>query len=211
MHHPRAGHRIPRAPIATIALGSAAGFTAVSALVAKRKTHEFDRAMRERIGVRHGKASEVAVAALGYSGKSWVHGPVAALLASYVHHRGSLEGSRAINLASTLATSVSKSCDWILKHRTPPPGRRARREQSFPSGHTLETAAVALTVAHVLWREGIADARVVFPIAPMIPVLEGAGRLYLDRHWTTDVIAGLLAGITVASICVFGYEERAKA
>jgi membrane-associated phospholipid phosphatase len=43
----------------------------------------------------------------------------------------------------------------------------------------------------------------------MIPVLEGAGRLYLDRHWTTDVIAGLLAGVTIAAVCVFGYEEQA--
>lgn len=90
------------------------------------------------------------------------------------------------------------------------PKRRARREQSFPSGHTLETAAVALTAGHVLWREGMADARIAFPIATMIPMLEGVGRLYLDRHWTTDVIAGLLAGITVASICVSGYEQRAQ-
>lgn len=179
--------------------------------MAKRKTRGFDGAVRERIGTGHAAAPKAAVAALGYSGKSWVHGPAAALLASYVHHRGSLEGSRAINLASTLATTVSKSCDWMLEHRQPPPGRHARREQSFPSGHTLETASVALTTAHVLWREGVADPRIAFPIAMMIPVLEGAGRLYLDRHWATDVLAGMLAGITVAAVCVLGYEERVAA
>jgi membrane-associated phospholipid phosphatase len=181
----------------------------MSGLVAKRMTRGFDRAVRNKIGTRHGRRSKMAVTAMGYSGKPWVHGPAAALLASYVDHRGSLEGSRAINLANTLATSVSKSCDWLLKHRAPPPGRHSPREQSFPSGHTLETASVALTAAHVLWREGIADPRIAFPIAVMIPVLEGAGRLYLDRHWTTDVIAGFLAGVTVAAVCVFGYEERA--
>jgi undecaprenyl-diphosphatase len=147
------------------------------------------------------------VATLGYSGKSWVQGPAAALLASYVNHRGSLQGSRAINLANTLATSASKTFDWAIKHRTPPPGRHAPREQSFPSGHTLETAAVALTAAHVLWREGIADPRIGFPVAVMIPLLEGASRLYLDRHWTTDVIAGFLGGVTVAAVCALGYEQ----
>jgi membrane-associated phospholipid phosphatase len=208
MHRPRARHRIPTAPIAATALGGAAGFAVVSGLVAKRMTRGFDGAVRDKIGTRHGRRSKMAVTAMGYSGKPWVHGPAAALLASYIDHRGSLEGSRAINLANTLATSVSKSCDWLLKHRAPPPGRHSPREQSFPSGHTLETASVALTAAHVLWREGIADPRIAFPIAVMIPVLEGAGRLYLDRHWTTDVIAGFLAGVTVAAVCVFGYEER---
>jgi membrane-associated phospholipid phosphatase len=156
----------------------------------------------------HSKPTKVAVKAAGYSGKSWVHGPAAALLASYVNHRGSLEGSRAINLASTLSTSASKTFDWALKHRAPPPGRHAPREQSFPSGHTLETAALALTIAHVLWREGIADPRVAFPVAALVPLLEGAGRLYLDRHWTTDVIAGLLGGVTIAAVCALGYESR---
>ena len=178
----------------------------MSTLVAKRMTSRFDGSVRHKIGTRHGRRSRMAVTALGYSGKPWVHGPAAAVLASYVDHRGSLEGSRAINLANTLATSVSKSCDWLLKHRAPPPGRHSRREQSFPSGHTLETASVALTAAHVLWREGIADPRIVFPVAAMIPILEGAGRLYLDRHWATDVIGGLLAGVTVAAVCVLGYE-----
>jgi undecaprenyl-diphosphatase len=149
------------------------------------------------------------VAALGYSGKSWVHGPAAALFAAYVQHRGSLDGSRAINLASTLSTSASKTFDWALKHRTPPPGRHARREQSFPSGHTLETTALALTAAHVLWRESMADARIAFPLAALIPVLEGAGRLYLDRHWTTDVVAGVLGGVTIAAVCALGYEAKA--
>jgi undecaprenyl-diphosphatase len=190
------------------ALGGAVGFAALSTLVARRKTTGFDKAFRARVGVNHGKVSRATVAALGYSGKSWIHGPAAALLASYVHHRGSLEGSRAINLASTLATSASKTFDWALKHRSPPPGRRAPREQSFPSGHTLETAAVALTAAHVLWREELVDARIAFPIAALIPILEGAGRLYLDRHWSTDVIAGLLGGISVAAFCVLGYEEK---
>jgi membrane-associated phospholipid phosphatase len=208
MHRPRVKHRIRRTPLVATALGGAAGFAALSTLVVRRKTRHLDGAVRKRLGTQHSNASKMIVAALGYSGKSWVHAPAAALLATYVHHRGSLEGSRAINLASALSTGASRTFDWALKHRAPPPGRHARREQSFPSGHTLETTALALTAAHVLWREGIADRRIAFPAAALIPLLEGAGRLYLDRHWTTDVIAGLLGGAAIAAVCVLGYEEK---
>lgn len=210
MHRPRAKNRISRTPFVATAAGGAAGFAALSTLVNRRSTAKVDEAVRQKIGTRHGKASKQVVATLGYSGKAWIHGPAAAILASYLKHRGSLEGSRAINLAATLATSASKTFDWALRHRAPPPGRHAPREQSFPSGHTLETAALAMTAAHVLWREGIVDPRIAFPIAAAIPVLEGAGRLYLDRHWMTDVVAGMLGGMTLAAVCILGYEQKVQ-
>lgn len=207
VHRPRIKARRAMPLIATAA-ASAAGFATVTTLVNQRRTTSFDRRIRRDVGTDHSSESMAIVTALGYTGKSWVHGPAASLLAWYVEHRGSLDGSRAINLASTLATTVSKTCDWAVRHRAPPPGRHKRAEQSYPSGHTLETAAVALVGAYVLWREGLADPRVAFPIAGAIPLLEGAGRIFLDRHWTTDVIGGLLAGISVAAVCASGYEAR---
>lgn len=207
VHRPRIRAR-RAAPLVATAAASAAGFATVTTLVSQRRTRDFDHRVRADVGTDHGAEVTALVSALGYSGKSWVHGPAASLLAWYVEHRGSLDGSRAINLASTLATTVSKTCDWAIRHRTPPPGRHKRREQSYPSGHTLETAAVSLASAYVLWREGLADPRIAFPVAAAIPLLEGAGRIFLDRHWATDVIGGLLAGISVAAVCASGYEAR---
>lgn len=190
------------------AAAGAAGFAAVSTLVARQKTKSMDAAVRERVGTEHSKAARITIETLGYSGKSWVHGPLAAAIAKYVEHRGSREGSRAINLASSVAATASKTFDWLLTHRKPPPGRHEPREPSYPSGHTMETAAVALVCAYVLWREGLADGHIAFPIAAAIPLLEGGGRLFLDRHWMTDVVGGLLGGITVAAVCAAGYEMR---
>lgn len=200
----------PTTSLMATAAAGAAGFVTVATLVAKHKTKTVDRAVRKRIATKHSKGATVTVKALGYSGKSWVHGPLAALVAQYVEHRGSLEGSRAINLASTLATTASKTFDWALTHRKPPPGRHAPREQSYPSGHTMETGAVAFICAYVLWREGLADGRIVFPIAAAVPLLEGGGRVFLDRHWMTDVVGGLLGGVTVAAVCAAGYEMRVE-
>lgn len=207
MHRPRIK---TKTPLVVTAAGGAAGFAVVSTLVSKHKTQNVDAAVRSHIAKKHGKIARVTVETLGYSGKSWVQGPAAALIAEYVKHRGSLEGSRAINLASTVSNTASRSFDWLLTHRKPPPGRHSPRTQSYPSGHTMDTAAVALVCAYVFWREGLADGRVVFPIAAAIPLLEGAGRLYLDRHWMTDVVGGLLGGITVAAVCAAGYEMRVR-
>ncbi|MGI8508996.1 MAG: phosphatase PAP2 family protein [Gemmatimonadaceae bacterium] len=207
MHRPRIKLTTPL--MATAAVG-AAGFAAVSTLVAQHRTKDVDTAVRKRLVAQHSKGATVTVKALSYAGKSWVHGPLAALMGQYVEHKGSLEGSRAINLASTLATTASKTFDWALPHHKPPPGRHAPREQSYPSGHTMETGAVALVCAYVLWREGLADGRVVFPIAAAVPLLAGGGRLYLDRHWMSDVVGGLLGGITVAAVCAAGYEMKTE-
>lgn len=205
MHRPRI--KPTTSLMATAAVG-AAGFGAVSTLVAKHKTKGVDTAVRKRLVTKHSNGATVTVKALGYTGKSWVHGPLAALIAQYVEHKGSLEGSRAINLASTLANTASKTFDWALPQHKPPPGRHAPREQSYPSGHTMETGAVALVCAYVLWREGLADGRIVFPIAAAVPLLEGGGRLFVDHHWISDVVGGLLGGITVAAVCAAGYEMR---
>jgi membrane-associated phospholipid phosphatase len=207
VHRPRIKTR-RAAPLVATAAASAAGFATVTTLVNRKRTRGFDQSVRQRVGTDHSSDSTAIVKALGYTGKSWVHGPASALLAWYVEHRGSMEGSRAINLASALASTVSKTCDWAIDHRAPPPGRHKPKEQSYPSGHTLETTAVALVGAYVLWREGLADPRVAFPVAAAIPLLEGAGRLFLDRHWASDIVGGLLGGLSVAAVCASGYEAR---
>ncbi len=211
MNTPRTRHRAAKSPLIATAVAGAAGFATVSTLVAKHRTASFDAKVRKRFATNHPRSAKAAARVFGYSGKPWIHGPIAAAIANYVESRGSLEGSRAINLASSLSATVSKTFDWTLKHRQSPPGRHSTKEQSFPSGHTLETAAVALVSAYVLWREGVADARVAFPLAAAIPIAEGAGRMYLDRHWATDVLAGLLGGITLAAVCAVGYEGRVSA
>ncbi|MDQ3696565.1 MAG: phosphatase PAP2 family protein, partial [Gemmatimonadota bacterium] len=66
--------------------------------------------------------------------------------------------------------------------------------------------AVALTGAYVLAREGIGDPRLIVPVALALPATSGVGRMYLDRHWATDVAGGWLAGLSVAACCAALYE-----
>ena len=77
---------------------------------------------------------------------------------------------------------------------------------SFPSGHATTSAAVALTLCYVMARERIIAWRAAIIIGGTVPLLVGLTRLYLDVHWTTDVIGGWAVGLFVAAMCAALYE-----
>jgi undecaprenyl-diphosphatase len=100
-----------------------------------------------------------------------------------------------------------------LHIRIVPPGHpeHAKRKPSFPSGHALESTAVALTTAYVISREDILPPIAAFGVAGAIAGAATLGRLVLDRHWVSDVIGGTLLGIAVAAGCAAAYESLAPA
>lgn len=89
--------------------------------------------------------------------------------------------------------------------RTRPDGDARRRNSSFPSSHSANAWAAA-TVLTRRWRRG-------WPAFAALAVLVSFSRMYLDRHWLSDVTAGALLGIglTLAAIAVLEGWRRARA
>ncbi|MBX3011672.1 MAG: phosphatase PAP2 family protein [Caldilineaceae bacterium] len=86
---------------------------------------------------------------------------------------------------------------------------------SFPSGHSMLSAATYLTIGALLARLQ-KQRRLKFYIlglAATITVLVGVSRVYLGVHWPTDVLAGWAAGAVWAAFCGLGMwwlQQRGK-
>ena len=84
-------------------------------------------------------------------------------------------------------------------------GMRLSRSFSFPSGHSSGAATIVTLLSYVAWRQQRWRV-VVLSVSASFALLVAASRVYLDRHWTTDVVAGLVIGVALGLACCAVYE-----
>ncbi|HEY1953268.1 MAG TPA: phosphatase PAP2 family protein [Gemmatimonadaceae bacterium] len=100
----------------------------------------------------------------------------------------------------------------LLYGRARPPGAALFNEKtfSFPSGHAATSAAVVVTLCYVLARERMISWPVAIVVGALVPLVVGLTRLYLDVHWTTDVVGGWGVGLFVAALSAALYEYMVR-
>lgn len=204
--------RADRPLLGLLATTAAASLTylAITQLVQTGKTRRKDkRARRKALRAATPRARRVADIT-GHIGKWYMTVPLALGGAALLARRDHREAAATLAASSIVAAIASPLLDRVHELRKPPPGKGDPNAQSFPSGHALETTTVSLVAAWILARERIAPASAVAPAAVAASAISGLGRLVLDRHWTTDSIAGYLAGIALGSACAAGYEAAAR-
>ncbi len=186
------------------AVTAALGFGAITELVRRRATWRVDQKVHEKLTHLDSRTVTIAGKLSGPLGKWYGHAPLALAAARKLHRERRTAGALTVAATSAAASMLSKALDHVIPKRVPPPGNRPDK-QSYPSGHTFETTAVAISAGYVLTRERLLRPWAVAPLA-LASLASGASRLVLDRHWASDLLAGYCAGIALGAASAGAYE-----
>jgi membrane-associated phospholipid phosphatase len=188
----------------TLAVGMAM-FALVSVLVRKHRTSKLDRfEMRRRAGNSDTtRAASVLTRVLSPAG----FGVIAAVIAAWLRREGRHDASGAVVGSGALSLLSEEALKLLLPRRRPPQSWFVRSSDlSYPSGHTVSATAVSDVLAYVLVREKLISGEAALAIAVAPPLIVGSTRIYLGRHWPTDVLGGWLMGIALSGMTALGYE-----
>ncbi|WP_222868092.1 phosphatase PAP2 family protein [Saccharophagus sp. K07] len=121
-----------------------------------------------------------------------------AALAGYLCMGGKKALAAIIVVATLIALLLSSGLKHVIDRARPdlvPHGQHVYTA-SFPSGHSMHSAATYLTLGG-LWARFQRRRRIqwfILSFAVLIPLLVGISRVYLGVHWPTDVLGGWAAG-----------------
>ena len=216
-------HLFKRLEVTTLALMAGVGaamwtFLALSDEVSENSTSAFDQAIMlafrapghpsDPIGSRAFEESMRDITALGGFTVLTLITIIAAAALIYFRRRR----QAAVFIGTILIAQVASESLKVMFNRPRPdlvPHGVYVYSQSFPSGHSLLSAATFLTLAAILG--GMQSQRrfkiFVFAVAILLTVAIGVSRVYLGVHWPTDVLGGwtLGAGLALAARLALGW------
>jgi undecaprenyl-diphosphatase len=185
------------------------GFAALGRAVSQGKTKRWDRRAKRAVHAVRARVGERGLAAAAHTttplGKWWGYVPAALLTALQLRKDGRNAAAFTIAGTSLAAALLPPVLDRSVQRRFPPPERHEPSKQSFPSGHALQTSAMALVVGYVMHREQLETPARLASLGPM-SLATGLSRLILDRHWASDVLGGYCAGVALGATAAGMYE-----
>ena len=175
--------------------------------VAEKSTNGFDNSVRAWV-ISH---QNPVVYKIAYA-LTWIGGPgvlvFIAIAAGVWFYGRKGRGKAGVVVAAPAVGGLVSGAFKVMFGRVRPAGALLFNEKSFsfPSGHATTSAAVAVTLCYVLAREGIIPWRAAILIGGVVPLIVGLTRIYLDVHWTTDVLGGWIVGLFISAMCAALYE-----
>jgi undecaprenyl-diphosphatase len=194
--------------IAVVSAIALAIFADVGEDVAEKSTGPVDNAVRAWLLAHQNPTLYRIAAAL-----SWIGSPtimfIVAIAAGVWFYRSRGRSKAGVIVAAPAAGGLLAGGIKLLYGRARPSGALLINERTFafPSGHAATSAAVMVTLCYVLARERIISWPVAIVIGGIVPLIVGITRLYIDVHWTTDVVGGWTVGLFVAAMSAAFYER----
>ncbi|WP_310622046.1 bifunctional DedA family/phosphatase PAP2 family protein [Flexibacterium corallicola] len=146
-------------------------------------------------------------------GDAFVTVAVAAVAIAYLLHKKAWRRAAGVLIAvgsSALFVTITKA---ILERERPIALYEGASSFSFPSGHTtINTVLMGVLAVLIAHDRSARSKTVIYTLTAAYSILMGFSRIYLNAHWLSDVLAGLIfgAGITAAFAFVFGHVHNEK-
>ncbi|HSQ29062.1 MAG TPA: phosphatase PAP2 family protein [Gemmatimonadaceae bacterium] len=183
-----------------LAAAAAGGFALLASMLAPRSPLPIDRWVRRRSRTPALRRASKVMAPLFLAGLPGGYITVAYVLAHALRRRRRA-GGPAIVTAAWAGWLVHRGAKLVLVRERPKKSGARRRMDSYPSGHTTGTTALAVTVARILARERLISNRRALALELGAPLVMGVYRVLDDEHWATDVLGGWLLGSSIALVC----------
>ena len=101
-------------------------------------------------------------------------------------------GTARLAVAALAGTNLLVEVGKRVVNRPRPDGEHKRSNSSFPSSPAANAFALAWVLS-ARWKRG-------WPLFAALALLVAASRVYLNRHFVSDVVAGALLGVVVACV-----------
>lgn len=176
----------------------------------------FDRAVQRwsrtrRLGPRRRTTARAVADTCAQLTGQWPPAIAGALAAAAVARRLGVRPALPVLAAVPLGNAAHAALKYTRRHHRPLLARlTGKRTPSFPSGHATRAAAAAGILAHVAARDGRVPASVVLPAAAAVALVGAGQRVWVERHWATDVIGGWALGAAVAAGCAGWYDGQVE-
>jgi len=138
-----------------------------------------------------------AAKVLDFVGSTWVTAPLMVGVAAWLAWRRRWEAFATWIAAMALSQILIGPVKDIYERVRPPLPLVETTSWSFPSGHSVAGATIAIAAVIVLVKAG-PKRRNLEMLAAAFAVVMALSRVYLRAHWLTDVAAGVALGAAVA-------------
>lgn len=202
----RSWRRTTRAWLLVVAGLSALGFVLLSDMAEDQHFPGIDLTVRALVQWERKPALERPMRLISRVGSGYVLIPLNAVILLLLSRR-----DRRLALFVPLTTMGAVVLEGVAKWAVARP-RPNLTAYGFPSGHTLASVVFFGALTYVLWTTTARPLwRGVGTLGCALVVLGIAySRLYLDAHWLTDVLGGVLGGTAYLLVMIAAFELRRR-
>lgn len=155
-------------------------------------------AMSEKLASLRFDATAMDVSALGSSTLVWFFTPVFSLLFALA---GDMRAALCLALGSIAGAWLGDRLKRLVNRARPELTKHTYFGSSFPSSHTLMATALYGSAALLFVRMQVWPAveGLLVAVAALIIICVGVSRVVLRVHYLSDVVAGLIVGLSVVA------------